>query len=173
MRASQLFATARVFVLGASLVAGAAACTVVSGVDEMELRKGASAQEPAAGSDGGPGDGGARSPFALDAAADQASPVTQSGPATCGAQGSWTACDPNPSLVTCAERCQQQGQTCVESCCAYDELGDFAAQAGMVYALLDLECSTKSVSSTSKGGACADPTLLTASGAAQVRCCCK
>lgn len=167
MRGSMLAFVALAF------VAGTAACTLVSGVDEMELRKSPAASSAAtadAGEGTNEGGGGSVTP---PGSGTTNPPLTVTGPATCGAQGSWTTCDPSPTLTTCAERCQQQGLSCVDSCCANDELGDFAAQVGMVYAILELECSLKSVSASSKGGFCTDPTLLTATGATQVRCCCK
>lgn len=169
----------------AAIAFATAACTIVSGVDGMELRTSGATTVPAAA----PSEAGAYDPFAPDAARPEASTSSSSsagggssssgggggtGPATCGSQGSWTDCDMTVSLATCATRCAQQGLTCVESCCAYDNAGDFAAKAGMVYAVLPVvDCAVKSVSASSKGGLCADPTILTAGGAAQVRCCCK
>ena len=157
-----------------SIGAASAACTLVSGVEDMELRRGTRATTPADDSvDGGKPEGGSNSFVGgKDGTADPAHPTT--GPTTCGAEGSWTACDPNPALTTCAARCAAQGFTCVESCCAYDSVGDYAAKVGMIYAVLpEFECTLTSVSSSGKGGLCADPTILTAGGAAQVRCCCK
>lgn len=158
------------------------ACTVVSGVDGMELRTAAAAPIPAPSQ----GEAGAFDPFAGDAGqAGSPSPRiggddggrgggAGTGPATCGSQGSWTTCDATVSLATCATRCALQGLTCVESCCANDSTGTYAAKAGMVYAVLPaVECAVESVSASSRGGLCADPTLLATGGAAQVRCCCK
>ena len=175
----------RVSVLVVSLAT--AACTVMSGVDDMELRTGTSSTSPPPPSAGGPSK--SDSDHSPDASADGetnssggntsggstsgAVPIA-TGPATCGAQGSWTACEATPSLDTCLMRCLQQGLTCVDSCCAYDTVGDYAAQVGMFYAVVPAaECSLKSVNASGKGGLCTDPTILTAGGAAEVRCCCK
>lgn len=147
-------------------------CTFFSGVEELELRSSSSPTDPS--SDGGAD--GAASPRASRApgAADGGSPaILQPGGQLCGAQGTWTACQVADSITTCADRCKAAGFTCVESCCAYDDLGDFAAKAGMVYATAGLTCELSSVPSTSSSGLCNDPVLPLAAGLMDVRCCCK
>lgn len=155
---------------GAALVLGLSStgCTLVSGVEDMELRGGPTPTPFGGGADGGQTEGAATNPPGSSA------PAPQTGLAVCGAEGSWTDCDPAPALTTCAARCVARGLTCVEDCCAYDSAGDFRAKAGLIYAVAPaLECAQASVSASGSGGLCSDPTLLSAGGAAQVRCCCK
>lgn len=155
--------------LGASCVA----CTVLSGVEDMELRSRptAPAPPPANAGDGGPAN---PSGDPQSGPTGNTKPPAPTGPATCGAAGSWTDCDPSPTLTTCAARCTARGLTCVEDCCAYDSVGDYRAKAGLIYAIIpSLECSQTSVSGSGKGGLCTDPTLLAGAGGAEVRCCCK
>ncbi|MBX3224682.1 MAG: hypothetical protein KF795_29470 [Labilithrix sp.] len=156
-------------VLGLAAIALAQACTYFSGVEELELgdrhaAADASVEGSAPGADAPPtfGLGGD------DAGADRAPAAAQ-----CGAQGTWTSCETADTFATCAERCQAKGASCVESCCAYDELGDFAAKAGMVYATPGLTCDLGSVPSTSSSGLCNDPVLPLGAGVMDVRCCCR
>jgi hypothetical protein len=150
-----------------------AACTVVSGVDDMELRTSASPVAPAPSADGG---SAFTDPFASgDAAtpgtsADIAPPVS-AGPATCGSQGSWSACTVPPTVASCSTICAAKGFACVDSCCATDELGDFAAKVGSVYVLAS-ECSLNAITNQATFGLCADPIVLPA-GFGELRCCCK
>jgi hypothetical protein len=167
--------------LGSLLALGGAtaACTVFSGVDDMELRTAASGTSPSpdaqdaailnpfadaglpdffgTGSSGGTGTPGSADPNA--------------GPATCGAEGSWRDCITTATVTTCAIQCAQQGFACVDSCCASDLIGDYAASVGQVYALAS-ECSAKSLPSNATFGLCSDPAIV-AGGLGQVRCCCK
>jgi hypothetical protein len=150
-----------------------AACTVVSGVDDMELRTSASPVAPAPSGDGG---SGFTDPFSSGDAASpdtvpDISPPVGTGPATCGSQGSWSACAVPPTLSTCATICAAKGFACVDSCCATDELGDFAAKVGSVYVLAS-ECSLNAITNQATFGLCADPIVLPA-GFGDVRCCCK
>jgi len=169
--------------LGCTLILGfaTAACTVMSGVDEMELRTTANSAspEPAAAADAA-----LPNPFLPDAGVpgffDTSSgnptpptpPTPDTGPATCGAEGSWRTCDATGSVTTCAIQCAQQGYTCVESCCVTDSLGDYSSAVGMVYALAS-ECSAKSIPSNATFGTCAETTAFPASLVGPVRCCCK
>ena len=155
------------------------ACTTMSGVDEMAIRVTVPAPtEPA------PGDGGGISPFisppAGDAGTDAPPPIDSgnfipNGLVTCGAEGTWTSCDPTFSTASCDVQCAQRGRTCVEDCCAYDGSStiDYRAKTGMVYAILT-ECSYNSMSSSSSFGSCTTPPVLAgAAGLFEVRCCCK
>lgn len=166
--------------LGCTLVLGfaTAACTVMSGVDEMELRTTASSATPEPNA---APDAALPNPFLPDAgvpgffdtsSGSPAPPTPDTGPATCGAEGSWRTCDATASVTTCAIQCAQQGYTCVDSCCVTDSLGDYAAAVGMVYALAS-ECSAKSIPSNATFGTCADPTIIPAGLGGPVRCCCK
>jgi hypothetical protein len=151
-----------------ALALSTSACTVVSGVDDMELRSSSSPVAPAAGDD--------TAAPAADAGAPDTSTGNQittpaTGPATCGSEGSWLGCVAPAAFTSCASICQNQGFTCVESCCATDELGDFAAKVGMVYALT-AECKQPAITSQATFGLCTDALVLPA-GFGDVRCCCK
>ena len=145
------------------------ACTVVSGVDDMELRSSSSpvvpTPSPDASTDPFPTDPTVPPP-AMDA---KAPPST--GPDTCGSEGSWSSCTAPAAFTSCASICEKQGFACVDSCCATDSLGDFAAKVGMVYALT-AECSLPSITSQATFGLCTDALVLPA-GFGDVRCCCK
>jgi hypothetical protein len=150
-----------------------ASCTFFSGVEELEVRNAApsSPAEAGATSDAetprllGSGSGGGK----RDASAD-APPGTG---ATCGAAGSWTTCEVANTFATCAERCKARGLACVESCCAYDQQGDFPAKVGMVYAVPGMTCGMASIPSNSSWGLCSDPVLPLTQGVMDVRCCCR
>jgi hypothetical protein len=147
-----------------------AACTVVSGVDDLELRTSSSPVAPTPSPDAGSDP----SPFASDASTPDTSTAIKApstGPSTCGAQGSWSSCTVPSAFTSCATICQAQGFSCVDSCCANDSLGDYAAKVGMVYALT-AECSLPSITSQASFGLCADALVLPA-GFGDVRCCCK
>jgi hypothetical protein len=168
--------------LGATLavVGSTGACTVVSGVDDMAIR--VTVHAPAASPEGG----SAINPFAsepVDSGADARVPLDPgdfvvSGPKTCGAAGSWTACDVTASTATCAEQCAQRGRTCVEDCCAYDGSStlDYRAKVGLAYAVLT-ECSIPSMSSSDTFGTCSTAPsqvlIAVSNGIFETRCCCK
>jgi hypothetical protein len=163
--------------LALALASATAACTVFSGVDDMELRSASSPASAAPDADGGTDGATAQR---SDAPANEATPPGTSsgtapspstGPVACGSQGSWTGCDVTATITTCAIECAAKGFTCVDSCCATDELGDFSAKVGMVYALAS-ECSVPSMPSNASFGLCADPSILP-TGLGQIRCCCK
>jgi len=149
------------------------ACTFLSGVEQMELRDRDRASDAG---DEGSAPGAALAPTAPipfgPSPGDAGAAAPRTG-ATCGAEGSWTACELTDTFASCAERCAAKGLTCVESCCVYDELGHFAARTGMVYSVPGLSCDTDSVPNTSSAGLCSDPVLPLTTGVMDVRCCCR
>lgn len=161
--------------LTAAIVGTTAACTLVSGVEDYEVRR----VVPASSSTTAPTD---PPPAASSSGAGAVTPVAppsgpKSGPQVCGAQGTWMACEPPaPSLVgTCADSCKAKGLTCVDDCCLEDSLGKYPAKTGMAFSLPDLLCSVDAVVTNTTGGLCADPTGTAAimGNGVQVRCCCK
>jgi hypothetical protein len=161
------------------------ACTFFSGVEELELRSTTDPSSPDAGPDSGAGSSGkspskdATSPFGQgqDAGSTSSSGTVGQpalpGPLVCGALGTWTSCELADTLATCAQRCQAKGLACVDNCCAYDSIGDYAAKVGMVYATPGLTCDLSSVPSSSSAGFCTDPVLPVGAGIMDVRCCCR
>lgn len=146
------------------------ACTVVSGVDDFEIKK---VVDPP-GASTSPND-----PKAPPLANDKSTGVPSgkpntSGPALCGAQGSWQACEPPPTtvLATCADSCRARGLACVDDCCLENN-GPHRYQAGSVYSMPQLLCSLDAPLSNTTGGLCNDPLFMSAMAGMQVRCCCK
>ncbi len=146
-----------ILLLSASVVA----CTFLSGVESLEV--GSDAAPEAGAPEGG-------SFFFRDGAAPTPEASTPSAN-TCGAQGEWTECVAD-SLVSCATECSRRGKTCVESCCATDEQGQYPARVGAIWPVsLSSTCSEPSVDArTEKGFLCNDPMLPLG---LQVRCCCR
>lgn len=143
------------------------ACTFFSGVEELELRQSSASSPDAAAT----GDAGIPDlPGLVFGGSDAGGAKPPNTGEVCGALGSWTACE-IPTALTCAEQCLAKGLSCVESCCAYDELGDYPAKVGMVYATAGLLCEIASVPSTSSAGLCSDPILPL--GGLDTRCCCR
>lgn len=138
------------------------ACTVLSGVDELEVRKvpadAGSTENGGGANDGGPPSGG-----------DGSTPGGE-----CGAQGKWSACElPADTSATCASRCAAKGLTCVESCCAYDADGvNFVAKAGLVYAT-GLTCELSSVPYNSYNNTCTALVDFILTTTFDIRCCCR
>jgi len=153
---------------------------VFSGVDDLEVRKdGTPASQtpptdPSASSSGNGGGASSGFPFAGDAGTgsstkDAGYKPARSGGTVCGAQGTWSACSTQTTFATCAAYCQGIGKSCVDNCCATDNLGDYPAKVGMYYAF-GLTCSLDAVPSSASAGYCTDPLIPLGY---DVRCCCK
>jgi hypothetical protein len=148
-------------------------CTLVSGVDELELRKNGQ------GSSGGAADASAPTeppegalPSGSPGSSGSSGGSTAGGAgASCGAAGSWTACLVLQPFSTCSDYCKSVGRACVESCCATDNQGAFPAKVGLAYAA-GPTCSGASLPSGGSFGLCTDP-LLFGTDALQARCCCR
>ncbi len=136
-----------------------ASCTFLSGVESLEVIRDASRDATAP-------DGGLE--LARDAAAsDGGAPPS----GTCVAEGSWIDCVPD-AVGSCAAECGRRNLTCVDSCCAYDDNGEFAAKVGGLWpAETATTCAGRSVDAYSRSGIlCGDPVPTLG---ALVRCCCR
>jgi hypothetical protein len=162
--------------LCAALASATAACTLISGIDDLDVRRGAVA------ADGGDGDGSSTTPVdppseppgdddGGSTLPDQTPPTTTTN--ECGATGEWTACNADASDIrSCADRCHALGRTCVESCCAYDTNGvEYAGTSGLAYAYTS-ECPQTSMPTEALLGTCNDLTL-SVSETLPIRCCCR
>ena len=135
---------------------GVASCTFLSGVESLELGTGVP-EDGGAGSEGGslpPADGGAR----------------DGGATSCNAQGSWQECD-GDSVVDCRTACAARGRSCVESCCARDANGEFAASVGGIWPAT--ECAVRAVDANANAGKAIGCTAPIRATGALVMCCCR
>jgi hypothetical protein len=140
------------------------ACTVLSGIDDLEKGSGKADAGPKPEPVGLPTDGGADV---------QVPPPPPAAPTnTCGALGDWTTCSTDTTdFASCAERCLRVGKTCVESCCGYDiDNVTFVGDAGVAYAYTQ-ECPQSSMPQEALLGACS--ALATPGTTTSVRCCCR
>lgn len=155
----------------AAILATTAACTLVSGVEDYEIRR----VVPASSSATSPTDPPPASSSSEAGAVTPVAPPTgpKSGPQLCGAQGTWMACEPPTLLGTCAESCKAKALTCVDDCCLEDSLGKYPAKIGMAFSMPELLCSVDAVVTNTTGGTCADPLGLASAVGMQARCCCK
>lgn len=172
MRSRARIALVLLGIAGSALAA--TACTMISGVDDLEVR--GSAAPPTNAADGGAPSGDASSPPSLvapDAGRDGSSAGPSTGPALCGAAGSWSTCEPTNAATTCKQLCAARGQTCVENCCMYDSEGDYAARAGAVYLAASLGCGFTSMPANAFAGACNDPAAPLFPVGDAVSCCCR
>ena len=154
--------------LALAAVVLATACTVLSGIDDLEKGKSADAG-PDATPVGLPPEGGTpTSPPPVPPTPPPATTVTN----TCGALGDWSACSTDATDVSsCAQRCARLGKSCVESCCAYDTTGvSYVGDAGLAYAYTQ-ECAQQDEPTEALLGTCVDPT--TPGTSTSVRCCCR
>lgn len=162
---------ARPLALAAScaiLFATTAACTLVSGVEDYEIRRVVPAPTTTSPTDPAP------APSTKDAPQKLPTPTgPKSGPQLCGAEGTWMACEQPAILSTCAESCKAKGLTCVDNCCLEDSLGKYPAKMGMAFSLPELLCSVDAVVTNTTGGTCADPFGVANAAGMQARCCCK
>ena len=142
----------------AALALGVVSCTFLSGVESLEVGTGVPA-DGGTESEGGtltPADGGTR-----DGAASGG---------VCNALGSWQECD-GDSVVDCNAACAARGRSCVESCCARDANGEYAANIGGLWPAT--VCAVRAVDANTSGASalrCGDPIRKTG---ALVMCCCR
>jgi hypothetical protein len=152
----------------AILFATTAACTLVSGVEDYEIRRVVPAPSSTSPTDPAP------AASSKEAGAPVAPPTgAKSGPQLCGAKGTWMACEPPALLGTCADSCKSKGLTCVDDCCLEDSLGKYPAKIGMAFSMPELLCSVDAVITNTTGGLCNDPTGIATAAGMQTRCCCK
>lgn len=155
-------------VSSAMIFATTAACTLVSGVEDYEIRRVVPAPTTTSSTDPAP------APSTKEAGAPLPQPTgPKSGPQLCGAQGTWMACEPPTLIGTCADSCKSKGLTCVDDCCLEDSLGKYPAKTGMAFSMPELLCSVDAVITNTTGGYCNDPTSMATAAGMQVRCCCK
>jgi hypothetical protein len=168
-----------------ALAVASGACTVMSGVEELELRTGASATAPAADEDAGPdakapttfngngtSGGSGTSGSGGGSSTSGSGGASGTGPATCGSLGSWSTCNAMPTVTTCAAECANKGQLCVESCCVKDAADVYAAKVGVAYAYPS-ECGLPSLPKDIGTGLCSDPLPPIDGTGLELRCCCK